>query len=188
MLKNPLTKISHPFVIRVLERSGIQETCLNIIIKTIYSKSMANIWCWVCGSHCELETRQAASLLWTQSFELLCLCVPTHCCPSLVVLCLSVSHGPVSLKNSMNFPVSLLSLHSLHPAATSKFSPLLVLSGLSFTKLRTLCAPSSSALSTNEAGLELHQVYCQQQLRGGKESFLEVEADWEMFISTKPVH
>lgn len=82
----------------------------------------------------------------------------------------------------MNFPVSLLSLHSLHPAATSKFSPLLVLSGLSFTKLRTLCTPSSSALSTNEADLELYQVYCQQQLSGGKESFLEVEADWEMFI------
>lgn len=55
-------------------------------------------------------------------------------------------------------------------------------------KLRTLCMPSSSALSTNEADLELYQVYCQQQLSGGKESFLEVEADWEMFISTKPVH
>jgi hypothetical protein len=35
-------KIQHPFMIKVLERSGIQGTWLNII-KVIYSKSVANI-------------------------------------------------------------------------------------------------------------------------------------------------
>jgi hypothetical protein len=35
-------KIQHPFMIKVLERSGIQDPYLNII-KAIYSKSVANI-------------------------------------------------------------------------------------------------------------------------------------------------
>jgi hypothetical protein len=35
-------KIQHPFMIKVLERSGIQGTYLNMI-KAIYSKSVANI-------------------------------------------------------------------------------------------------------------------------------------------------
>jgi hypothetical protein len=35
-------KIQHPFMIKVLERSGIQGTYLNII-KAIYSKPVANI-------------------------------------------------------------------------------------------------------------------------------------------------
>jgi hypothetical protein len=35
-------KIQHLFIIEVLERSGIQGSCLNII-KAIYSKSVANI-------------------------------------------------------------------------------------------------------------------------------------------------
>jgi hypothetical protein len=35
-------KIQHPFMIKVLERSGIQGPYLKII-KTIYSKSVANI-------------------------------------------------------------------------------------------------------------------------------------------------
>jgi hypothetical protein len=35
-------KIQHPFMIKVLERSGIQGPCLNMI-KAIYSKSVANI-------------------------------------------------------------------------------------------------------------------------------------------------
>jgi hypothetical protein len=35
-------KIQHPFMIKVLERSGIQGPYLNII-KAIYSKSVANI-------------------------------------------------------------------------------------------------------------------------------------------------
>ena len=34
-------KIQHPFIIKVLKRSGIQGTYLNII-KTIYSKTIAN--------------------------------------------------------------------------------------------------------------------------------------------------
>ena len=37
-----LDKIQYPFVIKVMEREGIQGTCLNII-KAIYSKSMASI-------------------------------------------------------------------------------------------------------------------------------------------------
>jgi hypothetical protein len=37
-----LTKIQHPFMIKVLERSGIQGTYL-IIIKELYSKPVANI-------------------------------------------------------------------------------------------------------------------------------------------------
>jgi hypothetical protein len=37
-----LDKIQHPFMIKVLERSGIQGPYLNII-KAIYSKSVANI-------------------------------------------------------------------------------------------------------------------------------------------------
>ena len=41
MLKKPLTK-SNTFMIKVLGRSGIQGTYLNII-KAIYSKSIANI-------------------------------------------------------------------------------------------------------------------------------------------------
>jgi hypothetical protein len=35
-------KIQHPFMIKVLERSGIQGTYLNMI-KAIYSKAVANI-------------------------------------------------------------------------------------------------------------------------------------------------
>jgi hypothetical protein len=35
-------KIQHPFMIKVLERSGIQGLYINII-KTIYSKPVANI-------------------------------------------------------------------------------------------------------------------------------------------------
>jgi hypothetical protein len=35
-------KIQHPFMIKVLDRSGIQGPCLNII-KAIYSKPVANI-------------------------------------------------------------------------------------------------------------------------------------------------
>jgi hypothetical protein len=35
-------KIQHPFMLKVLERSGIQDTYLNTI-KAIYSKSTANI-------------------------------------------------------------------------------------------------------------------------------------------------
>jgi hypothetical protein len=35
-------KIPHPFMIKFLERSGIQGPCLNII-KAIYSKSVASI-------------------------------------------------------------------------------------------------------------------------------------------------
>jgi hypothetical protein len=42
MLKKHLTKIQHPFMIKVLERSGIQGAYLNII-KAIYSKPVANI-------------------------------------------------------------------------------------------------------------------------------------------------
>ena len=40
--KKAFDKIQHPFVIKVLERAGIQETYLNII-KAIYSKPIANI-------------------------------------------------------------------------------------------------------------------------------------------------
>jgi hypothetical protein len=36
------SKTQHPFMIKVLERSGIQGPCLNII-KAIYSKPVANI-------------------------------------------------------------------------------------------------------------------------------------------------
>jgi hypothetical protein len=35
-------KIQHPFLLKVLERSGIQGPCINIL-KAIYSKSTANI-------------------------------------------------------------------------------------------------------------------------------------------------
>jgi hypothetical protein len=42
MLKKHLTKIHHPFMIKVLERSGIQGPNLNIV-KAIYSKPVANI-------------------------------------------------------------------------------------------------------------------------------------------------
>ena len=35
-------KIQHPFMLKVLERSGIQGPCLNII-KAIYSKPVTNI-------------------------------------------------------------------------------------------------------------------------------------------------
>jgi len=37
-----LTKIQHPFMIKVLERTGIQGPYLNIV-KAIYSKPVANI-------------------------------------------------------------------------------------------------------------------------------------------------
>jgi hypothetical protein len=42
MLRNHLTKIQHPFMIKALERSVIQGPYLNII-KAIYSKPVANI-------------------------------------------------------------------------------------------------------------------------------------------------
>jgi hypothetical protein len=42
MLKKTFDKIQHPFMIKVLERSGIQGPYLNII-KAIYSKPVANI-------------------------------------------------------------------------------------------------------------------------------------------------
>ena len=35
-------KIQHPFMLNVLDRSGIQDPCLNIV-KAIYSKPVANI-------------------------------------------------------------------------------------------------------------------------------------------------
>jgi hypothetical protein len=41
-LKDKMKKIQHPFMIKVLERSGIQGPYLNII-KAIYSRSVANI-------------------------------------------------------------------------------------------------------------------------------------------------
>jgi hypothetical protein len=40
--ENAFDKIQHPFMIKVLERSGSQERYLNII-KAIYSKPVANI-------------------------------------------------------------------------------------------------------------------------------------------------
>ena len=40
--KKTFDKVQHPFMIKVLERAGIQGTCLNII-KAIYSKPTANI-------------------------------------------------------------------------------------------------------------------------------------------------
>jgi hypothetical protein len=42
MVKKPLAKIQHPFILKVLARSGIQDTHLNII-KGIYSKPIANM-------------------------------------------------------------------------------------------------------------------------------------------------
>jgi hypothetical protein len=42
MLRNPVTKIQYTFMLKVLERSEIQGTYLNII-KAIYSKLVANI-------------------------------------------------------------------------------------------------------------------------------------------------
>jgi hypothetical protein len=42
MLRWHLKKIKHPFMIKVLEKSGIQGPYLNII-KAIYSKTVANI-------------------------------------------------------------------------------------------------------------------------------------------------
>jgi hypothetical protein len=42
MLKNTFDKIQHQFMIKVLERSGIQGTYLTKI-KAIYSKSITNI-------------------------------------------------------------------------------------------------------------------------------------------------
>ena len=42
MLKKAFDKIQHPFMIKVLERLGIQGSYLNIM-KTIYSKPTANI-------------------------------------------------------------------------------------------------------------------------------------------------
>jgi hypothetical protein len=42
MLRMHLTKIQHPFMIKVLERSGIRGPYLNMI-KEIYSKQVANI-------------------------------------------------------------------------------------------------------------------------------------------------
>jgi hypothetical protein len=42
MLKKTFDKIRHPFILKVLDRSGIQSTYLNII-KAICSKPIANI-------------------------------------------------------------------------------------------------------------------------------------------------
>ena len=42
MVRKHLTKIQHPFTIKVLERSGIQGLYLNMI-KAVYSKPVANI-------------------------------------------------------------------------------------------------------------------------------------------------
>ena len=42
MLKKHLTKIQHPFMLKVLERTGIRGPYLNIG-KAIYSKPVANI-------------------------------------------------------------------------------------------------------------------------------------------------
>jgi hypothetical protein len=42
MLRKHWTKIQHPFMIKVMEGSGIQGPYLNII-KTIYSKPVTNI-------------------------------------------------------------------------------------------------------------------------------------------------
>jgi hypothetical protein len=42
MLKKSLTKSNTPFLLKILERSGIQRTYLNTI-KAIYSKPIANI-------------------------------------------------------------------------------------------------------------------------------------------------
>jgi hypothetical protein len=42
MQRKYLTNTQHPFMIKVLERSGIQSPFLNII-KAIYSKPVANI-------------------------------------------------------------------------------------------------------------------------------------------------
>jgi hypothetical protein len=42
MQKRPLEKIHHPFMMKVLERFGMQGTYLNII-KALYSKSIINI-------------------------------------------------------------------------------------------------------------------------------------------------
>jgi hypothetical protein len=42
MLKKPFDKIQHPFMLKVLERIGIQGPYLNII-KATYSKPIANI-------------------------------------------------------------------------------------------------------------------------------------------------
>ena len=40
--EKPFTKIQHPFLIKTLQKAGIEGTYLNII-KTIYDKSTANI-------------------------------------------------------------------------------------------------------------------------------------------------
>jgi hypothetical protein len=42
MLKKAFDKIQHPFMLKVLERSGIQGTYLNTI-KAVYSKPITNI-------------------------------------------------------------------------------------------------------------------------------------------------
>ena len=61
-------KIQHPFIIKVLERAGIQETYLSII-KVMYSKPTANIKLNVLKltiplkqSHLKSGTRQGCSL------------------------------------------------------------------------------------------------------------------------------
>ena len=40
--KNVLDKIQHPFILKILERSGIRGPYLNIV-KVVYSKPVANI-------------------------------------------------------------------------------------------------------------------------------------------------
>ena len=42
MQRKPLTKIKHPFMIKTLQKAGIEGTYLNII-KAIYDKPIANI-------------------------------------------------------------------------------------------------------------------------------------------------
>jgi hypothetical protein len=63
-VEKAFNKVQHPFMIKVLERSGIQCPYLNII-KAIYSKTVANIK--VNGEKLEaislkLETRQGCPL------------------------------------------------------------------------------------------------------------------------------
>jgi hypothetical protein len=50
MLKKTSFKIQYPFMLKVLEKTGIQSTYLNIV-KTIYNKSVANTK--VCGKKLE---------------------------------------------------------------------------------------------------------------------------------------
>ena len=42
MQRKPLTKIQHPFIIKTLQKAGIEGTYLNVI-KAIYDKPIINI-------------------------------------------------------------------------------------------------------------------------------------------------